>query len=79
MQRQLYHLQQHFPLSRILTLYKEWLLVASKYWAFFSDSGMMLATFERKVVYLSDNATQMQTKMMENMVEIKKIQKIRIY
>ena len=32
----------------------------------------MLAQFERKVVYLNDNATQTQTKMTENMVEIKK-------
>ena len=32
----------------------------------------MFAQFERNVVYLSDNATQMQTKLMENMVEIKK-------
>ena len=31
----------------------------------------MLAQFERKVVCLSDNATQMQTKMTENMGEIK--------
>ena len=33
----------------------------------------MLAQFERKVAYLSDNATQMQTKMTENIVELKKI------
>ena len=39
----------------------------------------MLAKFERKVVSLSDNATQMQTKMMQNMVEMKKILKIKIY
>ena len=39
----------------------------------------MLAHFERKEVNLSDNATQTQTKMTENMVEIKKILKIRIY
>ena len=39
----------------------------------------MLAQFERKVVRFSDNATQTQTKMAENMVEIKKILKIRIY
>ena len=38
----------------------------------------MLAQFERNVAYLSDSATQMQTKMTENMVEIKKILKIRI-
>ena len=38
----------------------------------------MLAQFERKMVYLSDNATQMQTKMKENMVEIKKILRIKI-
>ena len=31
----------------------------------------MLAQFERKVVYLIDNATQTQSKMTENMVEIK--------
>ena len=37
----------------------------------------MLAQSERKVG--SDNAMQMQTKMMENLVEIKKILKIRIY
>ena len=35
----------------------------------------MLAQFERKVVYLSDNATQTQIKMTENIVEIKKILK----
>ena len=39
----------------------------------------MLQQFESKVVYLSDNATQTQTKMTTNMVEIKKILKIRIY
>ena len=39
----------------------------------------MLAQVERKVVYLSDNATQTQTKMTEKMVEIKKILKIKIY
>ena len=38
----------------------------------------MLAQFERKVAYLSDNATQMQTKMTEN-IELKKILNIRIY
>ena len=38
----------------------------------------MLAQFERKVIYLSDNAKQMQTKLTENMVEIKKILKIKI-
>ena len=36
----------------------------------------MLAQFDRKVVYLSDNATQTQTKMTENMVEIKIILKL---
>ena len=35
----------------------------------------MLAQFERKVAYLTDNATQMQTKMTENIVEVKKIVK----
>ena len=39
----------------------------------------MLAQFERKVAYLSDNATQMQTKMTENILELKKILNIRIY
>ena len=39
----------------------------------------MLAQFERKVTYHSDNATQMQTKMTENIVELKKILDIRIY
>ena len=39
----------------------------------------MLSQFERKVIYLSDNATQTQTKMTENVVEIKKILKIKIY
>ena len=38
----------------------------------------MLAQFERKVVYLSDNAMQTQTTMTENMVEIKKILKLKI-
>ena len=38
----------------------------------------MLEQFERKVTYLSENATQTQIKMTENMVELKKIQKIRI-
>ena len=38
----------------------------------------MLAQFERNV-YLSANAMQMQTKMMENTVEIKKILKNMIY
>ena len=37
----------------------------------------MLAQFERKVVYLSDNATQTQTQMKVNIVEIKKSYKIR--
>ena len=32
----------------------------------------MLAQFEIKVVYRTDNATQTQTKMAENMAEIKK-------
>ena len=39
----------------------------------------MLAQFERKVAYLSNNATQMQTKMTENIVELKKILNLRIY
>ena len=39
----------------------------------------MLAQFERKVVYIIDNATQVQTKMTVNMVELKKILKIGIY
>ena len=39
----------------------------------------MLAQFERKMAYLSVNATQTQTKMTKNMVELKKILKIRIY
>ena len=43
------------------------------------DSGIMLAQFERKVAYLSDNAMQMQTKMTENIGELKKIINIRIY
>ena len=37
----------------------------------------MYAQFERKVAYLSDNATQMQTKMTEKIVELKKILNIR--
>ena len=36
----------------------------------------MLAEFERKVVYLSDNATQTETTITKNTVEIKKIQKL---
>ena len=43
------------------------------------DSGIMLAQFERKVAYLSDNAMQMQTKMTENIGELKKILNIKIY
>ena len=39
----------------------------------------MIALFERKVVYLSENGKQTQTKMTENMVEMKKILKNRIY
>ena len=38
----------------------------------------MLAQFERKVAYLSDIAMQTQTKLVENMVEIKKILKMDI-
>ena len=37
----------------------------------------MLVQFQTKVVYLSDNATQTKTKMTKNLVEIKKILKIR--
>ena len=35
----------------------------------------MLAQFQRKAVYLSANATQTQTKMTKNMVELNKILK----
>ena len=39
----------------------------------------MLAQFQTQVAYLSDSATQTQMKKTENLVEIKKILKIRIY
>ena len=72
MQRQLYHLQQRFPFKQDSNTKQGVTVCSIQILKILKDSGIMLAQFERKVVYLSDNATQMQTKMTENMGEIKK-------
>ena len=79
MQRQLYHLQQRFLFKQDSNIIQGVTVSSIKILRMLSDSGIMLAQFERKVPYLSDNLTQMQTKMTENMVELKKVLKIMIY
>ena len=75
MQRQLYHLQQLFPFKQDSNIIQAVTVSSIQILGILSDSGKMLAQFDRKVVYLSDNATQTQIKMTENIVEIKKILK----
>ena len=43
------------------------------------DSAMTFADFERKIVYLIDNAKQVQENLTKNTIEIKKILEIKIY
>ena len=69
MQRQLNHLQQRFPFKQDSNIV-QWVTVSSTQILKMLDSGIILAQFERKVVYLSDNATHLQTKMTKNLVEI---------
>ena len=79
MQKPLYHLQQRFPFKQDSNIIRVVTASSIQILRILQGSGIMLAQFERKVVYLSDNATQTQTKMLENMVEIKKILKFGMY
>ena len=70
MQRQLYHLQHRFLFKQDSNIIQGVTVSSIQKLGILSDSRIMLAQFERKVVYLSDDATQTQIKMT---VEIKKI------
>ena len=62
MQMQLYHLQQRVPFKQDSNIIQGETICSTQILKMLQDSGIMLAQFERKMAYLSANATQTQTK-----------------